>query len=275
MKLSIVIIFFSLVASNYSQQDAQKDSVVDYYKNGKIKSIIYYSKDVREGEAKYFWENGNIKEERPFVNDKVEGLVKLYYESGKLKEMFNIENGKREGPTTYFDSTGTHTEDIFFEEGLRKGQDYVLIGEYRQEDYEKLLAQWKERQQQKNNKQSDLMLPPLEDKNQEMEDDPAYYINVEVMPEPIGGMSTIYKKLTYPKEAIEKEIEGTVKILAFIESNGEVSSATVVEGIGYGCDENARLAVYYTRFKPGLMRGKRVKVQIEIPIEFKLDKQFK
>lgn len=275
MKLSIVVIFFSLAANIFSQQVTQQDSLVDYYENGKIKSIIYYSKDVREGEAKYFWDNGNIKEERPFVNDKVEGLVKLYYESGNLKEMYNIENGKREGPTTYFDSTGTSTEDIFFEEGFRKGQDYVLIGEYRQEDYEKLLAQWKERQQQKNNKQGDLMLPPQENKNQDMEDDPAYYINVEVMPEPIGGMNTIYKKLTYPKEAIEKEIEGTVKILAFIESNGEVSSATVLEGIGYGCDENARLAVYYTRFKPGLMRGKRVKVQMEIPIEFKLDKQFR
>jgi Gram-negative bacterial tonB protein. len=45
-----------------------------------------------------------------------------------------------------------------------------------------------------------------------------------------------------------------------------------VEGIGYGCDENARLSVYYTRFKPGLQKGQRVKVQMIIPIEFKLDK---
>ena len=100
-------------------------------------------------------------------------------------------------------------------------------------------------------------------------------MNVEVMPDPIGGMNTIYKKLVYPNEAIENKIEGTVKIQVFIEKNGEVSSAQVVEGIGYGCDENARLSVYYTRFKPGLQKGKRIKVQMIIPIEFKLDQKFK
>jgi len=85
-------------------------------------------------------------------------------------------------------------------------------------------------------------------------------------------MNTIYKRLVYPIEAKKNKIEGTVKVMAFIEKNGEVSSAQVIEGIGYGCDENARLSVYYTRFKPGLQKGKRVKVQMIIPIEFKLDK---
>ena len=61
-------------------------------------------------------------------------------------------------------------------------------------------------------------------------------------------------------------------IRAFIDGDGEVLNAEVVEGIGYGCDESARLAVYYHRFKPGLQRGQRIKVQMDIPIEFKLEK---
>ena len=62
-----------------------------------------------------------------------------------------------------------------------------------------------------------------------------------------------------------------VKILTFVDRDGEVLDAQVVEGIGYGCDEAARLAILYHRFKPGLIKGQKVKVQMEIPIEFKLD----
>ena len=35
-------------------------------------------------------------------------------------------------------------EDVMFENGVRKGQEFLLVGEYREEDYQKLLAKWKE-----------------------------------------------------------------------------------------------------------------------------------
>lgn len=264
MKTILTIILFSV--SVFSQQD----SIVTYFPDGKIESVIHIKNGVREGLASFFYPNGNLKEERYYLNDKVNGLVKLYYPNGNLKEMFNIENGRREGPASYFDSTGTHIKDIFFSEGLRKDQEFVLIGEYRYEDYLKLLEEWKQRQEERKKKPDEMPPAQLEEKN--FDDDPAYFLNPEVMPEPIGGMNTIYKKLVYPEEAKKKKIEGTVKVLAFIEKDGEVSNASVVEGIGYGCDEVARLAVYYTRFKPGLMKGKRVKVQMTIPVEFKLNR---
>ena len=264
--LSIILILFSM------QISAQKDTVKTYYPNGKVESEVLYEKNIRQGEAVFYWGNGNVKEKRNYVNDKVFGTVTTYYENGKIKELYSIEDGRRDGPATYYDSTGNVIEDVVFENGLRKGQEFLLVGEYREEDYQKLLAAWKERQSQKNNQKEVNNLPPVEEEKTDLEDDPAYYSSVEVMPEPIGGMNTIYRKLTYPLEAKEKKIEGTVKILAFIEKNGEVSSAVVQEGIGYGCDENARLSVYYTRFKPGLQKGKRMKVQMVIPIEFKLDR---
>ncbi len=254
---------------------AQTDTVKTYFSNGKLEAAVVYEKDVREGESIFYWENGNIKEKRNYVNDKVSGTVTTYYENGNIKELYTIEDGKRDGPAAYYDSTGSVIDDVMFEEGVRKGQDFLLVGEYREEDYQKLLAEWKARQDLKKQDKSDLNLPPAEGNKENLEDDPAYYSHVEVMPEPIGGMNTIYKKLVYPKQAIENKIEGTVKVQAFIEKNGEVSSATVVEGIGYGCDENARLSVYYTRFKPGLQKGVRMKVQMIIPIEFKLDQKFK
>ena len=264
--LFITLILFSI------QILAQTDTVKTYYPNGKVETEVVYEKNIRQGEAVIYWQNGNIKEKRNYVNDKVFGTVTTYYENGKIKELYSIEDGRRDGPATYYDSTGNVIEDVVFENGLRKGQEFLLVGEYREEDYQKLLAVWKERQSQKNREKEVNNLPPVEEQKTELEDDPAYYSSVEVMPEPIGGMNMIYRKLTYPLEAKEKKIEGTVKILAFIEKNGEVSSAVVQEGIGYGCDENARLSVYYTRFKPGLQKGKRMKVQMVIPIEFKLDR---
>lgn len=261
---------FKIILLLSIQAFAQTDTVKNYYPSGSIKSQFIFDNNLRQGEAIFYWENGNQKEKRNYLNDKVYGTVITFYENGNVKEMYSIENGKRSGITSYYDTTGK-SKDIVFEDGVRKGQDFLLIGEYREEDYQKLLAAWKERQIKKNNKQDEFSIPPAEDEKKNMDDDPVYYLNAEVMPEPIGGMNTIYKKLIYPEEAKKNKIEGTVKVLAFIEKDGEVSSAKVVEGIGYGCDENARLSVYYTRFKPGLQKGKRVKVQMVIPIEFKLD----
>ncbi len=95
------------------------------------------------------------------------------------------------------------------------------------------------------------------------------------MPEPVGGMKKIMNKLVYPEKAKEDGIQGTVKVLAFIDEDGEVTHAEVVQGIGHGCDQSAKIAVFYTKFKPGLLKGKPVNVQMVIPVEFKLKEKKK
>lgn len=270
MKIILLLISFLFIIDVSAQQDTMKT----YYPNGNLETVVLHEKNIRQGEAIIYWENGNVKEKKNYINDKVEGGVTGYYLNGKTKESYFIENGKRLGPYVCYDSLGTIIDHAYFEDGMREGQEYVLIGKFRKEDYDKLVAKWKEQQEKKknSNNEDEFVLPPVEQTSVKIEADSIYFADVEVMPEPIGGMNTIYKKLVYPQEAKDKKIEGTVKILAYIEKNGEVSSAEVVEGIGYGCDENARLSVYYTRFKPGLQKGKRMKVQILIPIEFKSDK---
>ncbi len=268
--LKFIIALFLICLS--TESFAQKDTIKNYYPNGNLESAIVYENKVRQGESIFYWENGSIKEKRNYSNDKVEGIVSDFYQNGKVQENYFIEGGKRIGPTVYYDTAGAVIDQAYFEDGMREGQEYVLAGKFRKEDYDKLVAKWKEQQNKKKNDNDEILLPPAEETTIKLNEDSIYFADAEVMPEPIGGMNTIYKKLTYPLEAKEKEIEGTVKILALIEKDGEVSSAEVVQGIGYGCDENARLSVYYTRFKPGLQKGKRIKVQMIIPIEFKLNK---
>lgn len=97
-----------------------------------------------------------------------------------------------------------------------------------------------------------------------------FFVAVEDMPEPIGGLKSIQEKIHYPEIAKRAGIEGKVYVLAFINENGDVVSAKIIKGIGAGCDEAALDAVKQTKFNPGRQRGKAVKVQVSIPISFKL-----
>lgn len=111
-----------------------------------------------------------------------------------------------------------------------------------------------------------LVSPPVEKK---ITEESPYFVAVEEMPEPIGGLSSIQSKIVYPEIARRAGIDGKVFVLAFVDESGNVTNAEVVKGIGSGCDEAALDAVMQTKFKPGIQRGKPVKVKITIPIVFK------
>jgi TonB family protein len=97
-----------------------------------------------------------------------------------------------------------------------------------------------------------------------------FSVYAEVMPEPIGGMMAIQKKIIYPEIAKRAGIEGRVYLLAFIDENGNVADVKVIKGIGAGCDETALKAIKETKFTPAKDKGENVKVQVSVPIVFKL-----
>ena len=116
----------------------------------------------------------------------------------------------------------------------------------------------------------DYSLIEVEEKIVEKEEAPTYFVAVEEMPEPLGGIKGIQEKIVYPEIAKRAGVEGKVYILAFVDESGNVTKAQVLKGIGAGCDEAALDAVMKTKFKPGKQRGVPVKVQVSIPIIFKL-----
>lgn len=101
-------------------------------------------------------------------------------------------------------------------------------------------------------------------------EEPAFFVAVEEPPQPIGGLANIQKKIIYPEIAKRLGVEGKVLVQAIIDENGNVAKAKVIKGIGSGCDEVALDAVKSSKFTPGKQRGKNVRVQITIPIVFKL-----
>lgn len=98
-----------------------------------------------------------------------------------------------------------------------------------------------------------------------------FFVAVEQMPSPIGGIGAIQKNIVYPEIAKRAGIEGRVFVKAFIDSLGNVVKTKVIRGIGAGCDEMSMEAVKKVRFKPGMQRGKPVNTQVTVPILFKLD----
>ena len=119
--------------------------------------------------------------------------------------------------------------------------------------------------------EEEMEAPPPPKEEKKVEEEPTYFVAVEEMPEPIGGIKAIQEKIVYPEIAKRAGVEGKVYILAFVDESGNVTKANVLKGIGAGCDEAALNAVLKTKFKPGKQRGKPVNVQVSIPVIFKLN----
>lgn len=94
--------------------------------------------------------------------------------------------------------------------------------------------------------------------------------SADEMPFPIGGLSALTKNVAYPEGAKKKGIEGKVFVVAFIDETGKVVNARVVKGENPLLNESAIDAVMKTKFTPGRNAGEPVKVQVTIPIVFKL-----
>ncbi len=266
MKFLLIIILYPVLI--FSQEGLIKE----YYPNGNVKSEINFDNNIRQGEAKFYYDNGNIKEILNYDNGKVDGLVKAYNENGNLHETYNIEDGKREGPVSKFDSNGVYIADINYENGKLVKEEESTETPKTQVAENKMDKRIEDTRKQLKRKSDNLPIPPKIDE-MNMAGDPAIFKTAEIMPVPVGGADAIQKKLVYPSEAKENGIEGTVKISAAINKFGDVTKVEVVKGLGYGCDEAAKIAVYYTKFKPALLKGEPINVQMIIPVVFKLKKE--
>lgn len=113
-----------------------------------------------------------------------------------------------------------------------------------------------------------LSLPPPPEQDEEEEED--FFVVVEDMPELIGGLGELQRKIRYPEMARRAGIEGRVYIQFIVNERGEVEDPRILRGIGGGADEEALRVVKQAEFRPGLQRGRPVRVQYQLPIVFRL-----
>ncbi len=100
---------------------------------------------------------------------------------------------------------------------------------------------------------------------------PEIFETVEQMPELIGGLAGLQRRIRYPDLARRMGVEGRVFVQFIVNEDGSVSNVRTVRGIGAGCDEAAEAAVRASRFTPGRQRGRLVKVRMTLPVTFRAD----
>jgi TonB family protein len=95
------------------------------------------------------------------------------------------------------------------------------------------------------------------------------------VPKPAAPLDTpveiLYKpKPQYTPEAREKKLEGEVQFEVLFSATGRIQVLRLLRGLGYGLDENARMAAEQIRFRPGTRNGAPVDMRGTVHIIFEL-----
>ena len=86
------------------------------------------------------------------------------------------------------------------------------------------------------------------------------------MPELIGSLGELQRRIAYPEKARMAGIDGLVVVQFIVNKKGEVEDPNVIRGIGGDCDEEALRVVRTAKFIPGKQRGEPVRVRYSVPI---------
>ena len=89
-----------------------------------------------------------------------------------------------------------------------------------------------------------------------------------------GGSEALKKfiknNLHYPKEALMHRVEGSVFCRYEVDEYGKVHNILVINGLGYGCDEEAERIIWLLKYSQIRNRGMKVNTKFKLTIHFKL-----
>jgi protein TonB len=74
----------------------------------------------------------------------------------------------------------------------------------------------------------------------------------------------------FSEEARKAKFSGNVQVYLWVDEHGNPSHVRVVRGVGMGLDEKAVEAVRQYKFKPAMLNGKPVKVDLNIVVDFEI-----
>ena len=86
----------------------------------------------------------------------------------------------------------------------------------------------------------------------------------------------VYSYLRYPQSAVEEGVQGRVLVDFVIDERGKVGNVKVARGVDPRLDEEAvRVIAASPDWKPGILRGKKVKTALSVYVEFRLERKKK
>ncbi|MBR1549337.1 MAG: energy transducer TonB [Bacteroidales bacterium] len=126
-----------------------------------------------------------------------------------------------------------------------------------------------------NEETKNIAITPVVVEQEEEEEETTIFTVVENEPEFPGGMEALYKYLAqnikYPQLARDNGITGKVYVTFVVERDGSIANPKVLRDIGGGCGAEAiRVVKSMPKWTPGKQRGKAVRVQFNLPVNFNL-----
>jgi len=123
--------------------------------------------------------------------------------------------------------------------------------------------------------QTVIDVAPVIQQEKETEEESQVFFIVEDMPEFPGGEIALRKfianAIKYPVIAQENGIQGKVYVNFVVDKDGSVINAKIARGVDPSLDKEAlRVVNSLPKWKPGMQRGKPVKVSYTVPISFVL-----
>ena len=121
----------------------------------------------------------------------------------------------------------------------------------------------------------DVKYVPVQVVEEEPEEQTIFEV-VEQMPEfPNGGMAGLMqylrKNIKYPTIAQENGTQGRVTVQFVVNKDGSIVDAKVLRGVDPYLDKEAvRVIMGMPKWKPGMQRGKPVRVKYTVPVMFRL-----
>ena len=120
-----------------------------------------------------------------------------------------------------------------------------------------------------------IEIAPVQIEEEEDETETQIFTVVENEPEFPGGMEALYKYLAqnikYPQLARDNGITGKVYVTFVVERDGSIANPKILRDIGGGCGAEAiRVVKAMPKWTPGKQRGKAVRVQFNLPVNFNL-----
>ena len=106
-------------------------------------------------------------------------------------------------------------------------------------------------------------------------DENAIFQVVETQPEFPGGiaelMKYLQKNMRYPKVCKEQGLQGRVIVQFVVNTDSTISDVNVIKPVNPHFDKEAlRVVKAMPKWKPGMQRGKPVRVRFTLPVTFRL-----
>ena len=92
----------------------------------------------------------------------------------------------------------------------------------------------------------------------------------DVLPELIGSLRTLLRRLEYPQSAKRERVQGVVFVRFVVDERGCVVQPEIVQRVDPRLDAEALRVVRTARFEPGQKTGETVAVKMAMPFSFRL-----